>query len=539
MRFLGQARWRFAALALMVLLIAGARVHTFDEPLEPDLVTYATIGHEMVSGERLYRDVWDLKPPGLYATYAVAETIVGHGPREVFFLGVLAALTTLAAVYAAGCVFGVGAGLWAAAFWTALSGTLLLQANQPNAEVFINALCMGAFALLVRQGAWPGRGGLALAGALFALASTYKQVAVVPALLVLAAHVGFPPPGRSRKVALGDAVVFGAAGAGVWAAVFAYAAAVGQATLYWATIVTVHGDRAAGGLFNLYRYLREGWIFPSMTFFLLPLLLLVAVAAVRGLRGPNRREWALFVALVLGTHAMIFLQGGAFHPHSYQFWLPVAALGAGWAVATVAGDARMRVGRLSAPVGVLAAAACLLVVLAHELPNNLRPPEEWARRKYGPRPEQDRAAARALAAVLRPDETLFFYGDGAALYFYTGLRPSTPTLWSSHLLRSSPLTDQVGAATMAQLKATPPDLFVVQEPAGWASGIDPEPETSGLAARLLGAGPPRPVTRWDHHPLYLWAIANYRPWPSPPPQAHHLTLYVRPGTPLDRRLPRN
>jgi hypothetical protein len=532
------------ALIVMGAIITLMRLHTFDEPLEPDLVTYATIGHEMVKGERLYSDIWDVKPPGLYATYAATELIVGHGAREIFFLGLISALGTLLAVYAAGTVLGPAAGLWAAVFWTALSGTLVLQANQPNSEVFINGCCMGGFALMVRHP--PGRAAWARvigAAALFAIGSTYKQVALATAALVAAAHVLCPPAKVSRKTAMGEIAIFGLTGATVWGLIFGYAIATGQGSIYWTTIVTVNGDRAAGLLFNLYRYVREGKVLPRTLLFLIPLLAFVTAAAYRGLRHGPSRPWVMFGALVLGAHAMLFLQGGAFHPHSYQFWLPVAALGAGWAVPTVAAWARPRPGLPDRHVGTvaasLAASFALAVVLAHEVPNYLQPPEEWARRKYGDQIVQERAFARELRAVLLDRETLFEYGNDAALYYYTGLRPSTPTIWLMHLLNNSSVSRRLGDQTLAELEARPPDLFVVQLPDG-RPAVDPAPAaTPGLAARLLGgARPAAPNISWDRHPIYAWAMAHYHPLP---PQAtlrvpKDLALYVRPGSALEERL---
>jgi hypothetical protein len=187
----------------------------------------------------------------------------------------------------------------------------------------------------------------------------------------------------------------------------------------------------------------------------------------------------------------------------------------------------------------MAAGLCLVVVLAHEAPNYLRPASEWARRKHGMKVVEDRDVARAVGALLRPPETLFEYGDGAALYYYTGLRPSTMTLWSSHLLIGHPLSERLGVETLAQLEANPPDLFVLQSPSEWAA-TPPEPPHNGLAFRLLGGSKPPPTTiRWDQHPIYLWAMAHYQPWPAggtAAPWSSRMTLYVRAGSALAHRL---
>jgi 4-amino-4-deoxy-L-arabinose transferase-like glycosyltransferase len=165
-----------AVLGLLVVVTVVTRLHTYGEPLERDLATYAVIAHELSDGRRLYSDLWDHKPPATHLTYAAAQTLAGVGPGSVYLLGVLTALATLLGVFWAGGTRRPGAvtGLWAAAFWTVAAGDLTLQANQPNTEVFLNACLIWAFALLA--GMHGGRGDRARVTAvalLLALATLY------------------------------------------------------------------------------------------------------------------------------------------------------------------------------------------------------------------------------------------------------------------------------------------------------------------------------------------------------------------------------
>jgi 4-amino-4-deoxy-L-arabinose transferase-like glycosyltransferase len=530
-----------AALLAMSVLIACARLHTLHEPLDPDLQTYAAMGHEIVSGKRLYTDVWDVKPPGLYVTYAVGELVAGYGDREVWFLGTMSALATLLGVYAAGAALGRKAGLVAAAFWTALNAVLVIQANQPNSEVFINAATIAGFALLVRHPGERRAWARALAiGALLAIGSTYKPVVVFLAFFLAVAHVLAPPRSLSRTDALVEVGLMGVAAAVVWGLIFGYAAVTGQTEIYWATNVTLNRHRGGGILFNLYRYLREGKIVPPGLLFLLPLVAFVIAGAFVGLRRGPRRVWIFFLALQAGVHVMIFSQGTAFHPHSYQMWLPTLAVGAGWAMATLAADPRLREG---APwkrhLGAVSAALTLVLVLGHEVPNYFQPAEEWARRKYGNDVIEDPPFARAVAGLLRPSETLFEYGDGAVFYYYGHLRPTTPTLWFSHNLALTSVGRRLSEMTLARLEDAPPDLFIVH--ATEVRAPAPVPASSpGLALRLLAGGLETDAhVAWDKHPVYEWAMSNYRPWP----QDDHLAVksaryevFVRQGSDLERRL---
>src|ERR1700737_4638261 len=104
-------------------LIVFTRLHTYREPLERDITTYAVIAHEMLSGKALYRDLWDHKPPTIHVTYAAAELVAGYGRDSIFLLNVVAAIATLLACYLAGSASGRGpvSGLVAAALWALAS----------------------------------------------------------------------------------------------------------------------------------------------------------------------------------------------------------------------------------------------------------------------------------------------------------------------------------------------------------------------------------------------------------------------------------
>ena len=91
----------------LCILIIVARLHTYDEPLERDITTYAVIAHEMAQGRDLYSDLWDHKPPAVHATYLMAEMLVGYGETAICLLGVSAAIITLFGVYIAGYICSI------------------------------------------------------------------------------------------------------------------------------------------------------------------------------------------------------------------------------------------------------------------------------------------------------------------------------------------------------------------------------------------------------------------------------------------------
>jgi hypothetical protein len=321
-----------AALACLAGVIVAERRHTYAEPLERDLTTYAVIGHELLAGRELYSDVWDHKPPAVHVSYASAEALAGYGRDAVFLLNVVFAVGTLLGVYAAGAAVGGRAGgLTAAGVWTILCGDLPLQANQPNTEVFLNTFLSWGFALLARTGpGWPFGYRRALAvGALFAAASLYKHVAVAPAALLAAAHVAYPPHGSGRRRALADAGLMAAAGAIAWAAVLGYFRLTGQLDAFLDAVFRYNRYYAGNPFTNLGSVLHPGDWFPLTARAAQPLAGLVCIGTVFGLLiGPDR-SWLLLTAWALGTQLAVALPARPL-PHYPQLWLPVLAVASGW-----------------------------------------------------------------------------------------------------------------------------------------------------------------------------------------------------------------
>ena len=86
-------------LAVIGGAIALGRLHTYDEPLDRDVATYVVIGGEMLHGRALYTDLWDNKPPALYAAFAAAQLVARDPTAAVFLVGLVCAWTTALALF--------------------------------------------------------------------------------------------------------------------------------------------------------------------------------------------------------------------------------------------------------------------------------------------------------------------------------------------------------------------------------------------------------------------------------------------------------
>ena len=491
------ARWPGLPLAGLAMVIAAVRLHSLREPLERDLTTYAVIGHGMLQGRPLYADLWDHKPPGIHAAYALAERLFGYGETQVWALGVLASVATLVAVFLAGRAAGSDrAGLWAAAAWTSTQALSLLQANTPNAEAFMNASVAWAFALLVRpRGGEPGPGSLLSAGALLAVGSLFKHVVFVPAVVLAAAHVVSSRGVRARVRAAALVVPTLAA----WTALAAWFGARGHGRDFLDAVIVFNRAYAGSLLRNISgsgalgsgagtRVLSDANAVAAIAF------LVLAWVATRA----GDRYGVLLGGLGLSTSLMVALPGQGFL-HYYQLWLPVVAILVGWYAARPSPLGR---GAASLPAGLLVVLGAALTAL------DLRTsPEELSRRKYGDEFVVTKQLGTRLGELLAPGETFWQLGDATGLYFYSRRAPPVGVFYAIPLTRG-PLAPRLLRRLREDLERERPDLVVVVD-------LATLPEDEGLDA---------------------WRSA-YRHVPAPGRPYRGFSFHVRPGSELLRRWP--
>lgn len=96
-------------LAILIVTLAY-RAPTFGNPvLDFDEQLYLTIGDRMLHGHLPYVEMWDRKPPGLFAIYAAIRLLGGEGVVQYQLVAALCAAATAALIYA---MARRGAGIW-------------------------------------------------------------------------------------------------------------------------------------------------------------------------------------------------------------------------------------------------------------------------------------------------------------------------------------------------------------------------------------------------------------------------------------------
>jgi hypothetical protein len=466
-------RARVARLILMsalATLLVAMRWHTAGEPIQRDLLIYAFVGEGLLHGATLYDDWIDLKPPGPYLLFGAAGALLGVGHLQMFLLGVVAAFATLVGLYRlfAGPLEAPWAGVAAAALWVAIGSDLRLEANEPNTEAFINAFLVWALVLMIglprdRIG-W--RSALAI-GALFAMATTFKQVAIVPAVLLCLAHLVVRR--EAFRCAFAQCAIAGLVVGLTWLAIAGWFAAQGRFAPFWETLVIYPAEygRITGrtiGTNLLAGLTPERFFDPAMGAYAWAVLA-VAAATLAGLFA-GRREWAYLAALVVGTYVAIAAPGW-FFPHYDQLWLPVIAIGFAMALPELATR------RLPWPALATAATAVVLAAgLGRSAPQYRFDARGWSEAKYQTIFTSAEDLGRALGAVLRDDERIYVHGVLPNLYLAAGRRPATSVanIWFTLPVYGRGLAPRATAEALADLKRAPPDVVVFD---GFTAGFEP------------------------------------------------------------------
>jgi hypothetical protein len=492
--------FRHSGLLLLSLFLLLLRLGSYHEPPEWDIGTYQAIAREMLNGERLYADAWDVKPPGVFVAYLVAQGLVGDGALPIYLLSVTCAIVTMWGICFAARRMA-GAGMVAALFWVAMCFEPGTGANLPNTEVFINACVAWAMALWFgaddERFSW--RRVVAI-GLLFGVASLFKQVAIVILACIPMVDVFFTWLGRPARENVSGCAANSRAGCPshvmcaivglsvvglVWVGVMAYFAATGRAWLAWQTFFVAPRAYSGGMVNNLVASLTPGRMFSTHLLFAFPAMALTVVALITHAR---RR---LLVGLLVGTHLAVALPG-QFFPHYYQLWFVPLAIGAGWGAAALPRSIKRP--RLAYAVVGLA----LVAMIAPQMAWYALDGRGWAKRKHGDFYLYAHDAFKDADRMLAPGETFYSWNDEAYGYAITARRPPATALWKMHTT-TGPLAEWLTRRTLDELDRAKPRLVILY-------GENPQPAA---------------------HPILEWTRQHYDPLPGENRRHFPLFLYVR------------
>ncbi|UWQ89500.1 hypothetical protein K3727_11735 [Rhodobacteraceae bacterium M382] len=437
----------------LIALSAALRLSVLDEPFERDLMVYAMVARSWLEGLDLYAQAWDHKPPAIYVVYAGAIGLLGQEPLAIWALGILAFGCTLVGVkLAADRLAGPRAGLAAMAVWSVCGNDVLLQANQPNVEVFMNACLVWALVLLLPTAKHPNRPHNVLAaGLMFFLASVFKQIAVFPAVLAAVwlfwtgMTSGPEKSGTRATAALKSVAVLAIPGLIGWAVIFvAFSAAGTFDSFFYAAFSFNHSY--SGSIFgNLARVVFAGVEHPYYVALFLTLFFLHWMTE----KGPNR---SLLLLLYVGSAIMVAAPGKHF-PHYYQLLLPLLAISTGvFLTRHLPGASLVK--------SVLIALAPIWISFGY-----FTSPERLALVKYdaqdhGGAAVESREVGRWLAQNTTPETRILHWGAEPGVYFWSG-RPTPYRHSYNYPLFAGPRAQTMLKAFQTDIACRPPDIVVI------------------------------------------------------------------------------
>jgi hypothetical protein len=512
-------------IALLVLALVACfawivltRLHTADEPLERDICTQIMMGRVLADGGKLYVDTLEFKPPGMFVIWQIVHQLVGTGPRIVLGVNILVTTLTLIGVFLAGSAkpWGRSGGLWAMGFWTLICGDMMLQANQPNNEVFMNMFMVWGIALWVRaDAAQTGWRHYAAAGLLLGLVTLIKPVLITVICMALAAVLadGLKPALLKRRAGIIGWIWLPIVAAwGLMVLYFVwqdragalYDSLVRYATFYAGSQGGLTEGAPPGIGLNILTGFSDKLILPCMIF-LIPLMGLTVLGIVGGWLDGQRSPALTLAGCLFGTVFAVSIPGTYF-PHYYQLYLPILAVGAGWGIVTVANSMRQRA--LALGIGL----ATLLLLLGHVVPDLRLDGKTWSRLKYpgleGLFIEVERCG-RAVNRMLAANECLYVWGNDPGVYYYSDRRPASGIFWADRLLWG-PLKGQATQKVLVDLNQNQPPLILIEET--WK----PSPD----------------------HPVFQWILQHYAPSPDAA-FSSVFSVYLRRDSALASRLSTN
>ena len=480
-------------LALALLFVALRALPNISYPMHRDQATYCVVAQDLLHGAKLYRDVWDNKPPGIFWIYELIVKLFGPvmwsvGVVDVLWLLVISWCVFRFAEHYLGLGSAVGAVLVNAHLHCRAAGYV----NAAQTESFLILFIFLAYFLVWRQGRWTlarhFAAGLVFGGAFWL---KYNAVAFLP-LLLLVPYLDLngldSAPLRPRlrvpwRAWLERSITLVAGWSTVSVAVLAYFWQAGLWSVLWESHFAVlpgYGASPVG---------RESYLTLAVlrTTYHLGLFTFVApwVAVWVAWR---TRELARFTPVFVGagTAYASAAMGVHFHPPAFEACYPFYAMVWGYLAVKMCearrtldrgfaarGERLARVGLVvaagAAVLGLLAAEVIILVENYRDLARWSQSHEEFYAHYPSPFPLEDLEGQMQVIRLVKadgasqdgPQGELYVWGYYDLIYYATGLRPPTRFISFFPLKYTFWGRPEWRQELMRDLEKSPPAYFVV------------------------------------------------------------------------------
>jgi 4-amino-4-deoxy-L-arabinose transferase-like glycosyltransferase len=470
-------RFYYAALLLVILLVAGIRFHLRTMPLERDEGEYAYAGQLILQGIPPYTLAYNMKLPGTYAAYAAIMAAFGQTAAgiRIGFLLVNAAtiiLVFLLAQKLAGSVSGPLTGFVAATTYAILSNLPALLGFAGHATHFVVLFALAGILVLLRA-LNTQRGPLLFfcSGLLLGIAFLMKQPGIAFAAFgaLYIARCSWKRPrlmiwqnmvSREAAYLAGAALPFALtclalAHAGVfqnfWFWTFTYAREYSSET-----------SLAVGG-----QALKQSLQWTMHPF---PLWAIAEIGLVALFWDRRWRPQLFFLATLTAFSLLAVCAGFYFRPHYFILLLPAASLLAGLAVTSTYRLLKQR--RFPASVR-FAPLLIFIAACAFSLWNQRAflfelDPASAAQKIYAANPFAEAiAAAEIVRTSTTSADTIAVFGSEPEIYFYSARHSATSYIYMYDLIKTQPYQLQMRQEMMRQIESARPRIVIYVD--DWAS----------------------------------------------------------------------
>jgi hypothetical protein len=503
--------WRYAAIFIVILLVAGIRFRLRNTPLERDEGEYAYAGQLILQGVPPYQLAYNMKLPGTYAAYAVALEVFGQTPAGIH-LGILIAnaATTLLVFFLGDRLFGSVCGVVAGATYALLSVSPRVLGLAGHATHFVALLAVASILLLLKSIESKKFWLYVLAGLLSGLAFLMKQPGIFFVLfgLLYLVRKEWPKPLLAVGGYLAGAVI-------PYLATCLVLARAGVFHKFWFWTVTyaaAYGTSVgiSAGVNNFFaRFIP---LVASS-----PLIWLAAAFGIAAsFRDRDARAHADFVLGFLVFSFAAVSAGLYFRDHYYILMLPAVSLLVGVAIESatryVSNRQELAIRSLPALYFILALGSSLF--LQREILFEMDPVAA-CRAMYGENPFPEAIdVSRYIEAHSTTSDQVAVLGSEPEIYFYSHRRSTTGYIYTYALMEDQKFAAAMQKEMIAEIVVAKPKFLVyVSVPTSWAAKPNSDTEILswsrtyvrdhyalvGIADTSDPSGP-----RWDAD------VANYR-----------------------------
>jgi len=515
-----------AGIILAAVLLVAFRYKSFCLPLETDECNYAYIGARLLDGARIYVDVWDHQPFGVFALFAGVIGVFGDSPEVIRWMAVAFSLVSLAFI---GLLLkrtgGRAAALVGVLLFAVVSSDPGTAGEGCNREIYMNTLILGAWYLAVCSPS-NRRLALLLAGVALGLGSAIKTIVAIHWLALLFWVTIVDRPKRPVSQRMIDVALLAAGPLVLWLGSLGYFAVTGRASEFIDAVFVFNlgYSESDAGLFGRFAQFftpdRHPYIFDSA----IPLWIVggagTAWLILRSFMADtanaddanteaaaasviSRSHAAAIALLVLASFVAVCLPG-RFWPHYYYLLVPPLVLACSLVAMQFARWAGRPIHCQAGPGAIVVHVLSVLLVIGPSLVLQYQDylsqdPLGITVKRYNSRDFWGRAHGLKVKSVTDPGDSIFVFGSDVAIYYYSQRRCASRYTMITGLADNMPGAEKRRETLLKDLRANMPRLILVmfdQKPfPAWLERHGSNSCTSTIVSPSEWTSTTRPVNR--------------------------------------------